>query len=106
MGGRRGLGLVSGHRIRLDDSDLELIVASLRARLAMTGGARRAQMERLITRLQDVAPGNPAWRLGGTGGYGGDGFGTKAREGYTRRISPTAETSAPVGALYGPLARL
>jgi hypothetical protein len=54
------------HRIRLSDRDLDLIVASLRARLAMMGRARREEAEKLIARLEDVAPGNPAWRLGET----------------------------------------
>ena len=52
------------HRISLSDYELDLVVAALRARLAMAGGARRADMEKLIARLSDVAPGNPEWRLG------------------------------------------
>ena len=49
--------------MRLDDADLSLIVASLRARAAMAGPMRRHRIERLADRLADLAPGNPMWRL-------------------------------------------
>lgn len=42
---------------------MSLVVSSLRARLAMLGGARRRQASRLIERLEDSAPGNPAKRF-------------------------------------------
>lgn len=53
----------SDHRIRLSGPDLDIIVSALRARLAMARGDRRERMLRLIARLEDVAPGNPEWRL-------------------------------------------
>lgn len=51
------------HRIRLDDSEVDLIIAALRARLAMTRGPRREKLERLLERLEDSGVGNPAWRF-------------------------------------------
>ncbi len=51
------------HRIRLNDYDLELIVASLRARAAMTRGVRRHHLERLAERLADPGRGNPQLRF-------------------------------------------
>ena len=51
------------HRIRLTDDDLDLIVAALRARAAMTSKLRRHRVERLADRLAELAPGNPKWRL-------------------------------------------
>lgn len=51
------------HRVRLTDSDLDLIVAALRARAAMTRGKRREQLEYLALRLAEMAPGNPNWVL-------------------------------------------
>jgi hypothetical protein len=43
---------------------MALIIASLRARAAMTTGLRRHRLERLATRLAEMAPGNPKWALG------------------------------------------
>jgi len=52
------------HRIRLTDEEMVVIAASLRARLAMRRGATRIVTERLLARLDECSPGNPAWRLG------------------------------------------
>lgn len=57
------------HRIRLDDNELLLITAALRSRQAMTTGARRARILRLLCRLEDVAAGNPRLRFSGTDAY-------------------------------------
>lgn len=57
------IALVSDHRIRLSDDDLGLIVSALRSRAAMTRGMRRHRVERLASRLSDLAPGNPRWRI-------------------------------------------
>ncbi len=54
---------MSEHRIRLDDLDVELIVAALRAREAMTTKLRRHRVRRLIERLDQIDRGNPKWRL-------------------------------------------
>ena len=51
------------HRVRLNDDDIGLIVAALRARAAMTRGLRKHRVERLAERLAEMAPGNPRWRL-------------------------------------------
>jgi len=52
------------HRVRLTDEDVDLIVAALHARAAMTRGLRRHRIERLATRLAEGGSGNPKWRLG------------------------------------------
>lgn len=52
------------HRIRLDDDDLALIVAALRARAAMTTSLRNHRVQRLIARLSEKARGNPKLTLG------------------------------------------
>jgi hypothetical protein len=52
------------HRIRLSDDDIELIVAALRSRAAMTHGVRKHRLERLVTRLSEGARGNPKLTLG------------------------------------------
>lgn len=57
------IALMSDHRIRLGDDDVELIVAALRARAAMAGPMRRHRIERLADRLSEGARGNPKWRL-------------------------------------------
>lgn len=57
------IGLMSEHRIRLSDADIDLIVAALRSRAAMTRGIRRHRVERLATRLAELARGNPKWRI-------------------------------------------
>lgn len=54
---------MADHRIRLSDEDLELIVAALRAREAMTARLRRHRVRRLIERLDSTERGNPKWRL-------------------------------------------
>lgn len=51
------------HRIRLTDEDLELIVAALRSRAAMTRNLRRHRVERLAARLAEMSRGNPKWLL-------------------------------------------
>jgi hypothetical protein len=53
----------SDHRIRLSDADLDLIVAALRSRAAMTNGLRRHRVERLAERLAECSRGNPKWLL-------------------------------------------
>jgi hypothetical protein len=50
-------------RLRLSDDDIDLIVAALRARGAMTRGLRRHRIDRLAERLSDGRKGNPRWRL-------------------------------------------
>lgn len=55
---------MSDHRARLSTEDINLIVASLKARAAMTSGLRRHRIERLAERLADMERGNPKWRLG------------------------------------------
>lgn len=49
--------------MRLTDADLDLIVAALRSRGAMTKGLRRHRIERLAERLSEMAPGNPMLRF-------------------------------------------
>lgn len=58
------IGPVTDHRIRLTDDDLSLIVSALRARAAMTAGARRHRIQRLAARLSEGLPGNPKFTLG------------------------------------------
>ena len=55
---------MTDHRIRLTDDDVLLIVASLRARAAMTRGPRRHRIERLVARLAEGQRGNPKFLLG------------------------------------------
>lgn len=50
-------------RVRLTQDDVDLIVAALRSRAAMTRGLRRHRIERLAERLADGRNGNPKWRL-------------------------------------------
>jgi len=50
-------------RVRLTDEDIALIVGALRARVAMTSGARRHDILRLAARLSEGGRGNPKWRL-------------------------------------------
>ena len=54
---------MTDHRIRLTDDDIDLIVAALRARGAMTKGKRRHRVIRLAERLAELTPGNPRWIL-------------------------------------------
>lgn len=58
------IGGVTDHRVRLTDDDVALIVSSLRARAAMTNGARRHRIERLASRLAEGGRGNPKFSLG------------------------------------------
>jgi hypothetical protein len=58
------IGLMSTHRLRLTDEDIELIIRALTARAAMTKGLRRHRVMRLVDRLNERGPGNPKWRLG------------------------------------------
>lgn len=51
-------------RLRLSEADVDLIVAALRSRAAMTRGLRRHRTLRLAERLADGRTGNPRWRLG------------------------------------------
>lgn len=55
---------MSTHRIRLTDEEMLEIGAALQARLAMRRGTRRVLTARLIQRLAECTPGNPAWLLG------------------------------------------
>jgi hypothetical protein len=57
------IGLMSSHRVRLTDEDIDLIVAALKARAAMCRGLRRHRVERLAERLAEGGTGNPRWRL-------------------------------------------
>lgn len=50
-------------RLRLSQDDVDLIVAALKSRAAMTRGLRRHRIERLAERLADGRTGNPRWRL-------------------------------------------
>jgi hypothetical protein len=50
------------HRIRLDDDEVGLIVAALRARRAMARGNMLLRLDRLVERLAEGKPGNPRWR--------------------------------------------
>jgi len=59
-----GAQVMVDHRIRLSHEDLELVVASLRARAAMAGPVRKHRIERLATRLAERSRGNPKFRLG------------------------------------------
>lgn len=43
--------------------DIEVIVAALRARAAMTTKLRRHRVVRLANRLAELTPGNPQWIL-------------------------------------------
>jgi hypothetical protein len=63
LGSYGTIGLVTDHRVRLTDEDLELIVAALRARRAMTRGLRGHRVTRLIERLESTERGNPKWRI-------------------------------------------
>jgi len=51
-------------RLRLSQDDVDLIVAALRSRAAMTRGLRRHRIDRLAERLADGRKGNPKFRLG------------------------------------------
>jgi len=50
------------HRVRLTDTDLDVIVSALRARLSGVGDLRREYIERLVLRLEEMTPGNPNWK--------------------------------------------
>lgn len=55
---------MKAHRVSLTAEDIDLIVASLRARAAMTTGLRRHRIERLASRLAEGGRGNPKFKLG------------------------------------------
>ncbi len=57
------------HRVRLSDQDIDEIVAALYARLSMRKEGRRADILRLIARLEDGGRGNPEWRFSGTASF-------------------------------------
>lgn len=59
-----GPAKAADRRLRLSEADVELIVAALRSRAAMTKGKRRHRTLRLAERLADGRKGNPKWRLG------------------------------------------
>ncbi len=52
------------HRISLSDAECQILVATLKARRAMTRGERRDALDRLIQRLDDPRKGNPNWIAG------------------------------------------
>lgn len=52
---------MANHRIRLDDEDIALIIAALRARRAMAHKLRQHRVDRLIIRLSEGVRGNPKW---------------------------------------------
>ncbi len=52
---------MSDRRVRLSDDDIELIVAALKCRAAMTRGLRRHRIARLAERLAEGTRGNPKW---------------------------------------------
>jgi hypothetical protein len=51
-------------RIRLNDDDIELIIAALKSRRAMARGLRTHRVDRLIARLSEGGRGNPKLKLG------------------------------------------
>jgi len=55
------IGLMKPHRISLTDDDIVLIVAALRARMAMTASLRKHRVARLVERLSEGSKGNPKW---------------------------------------------
>lgn len=57
------IGLMPDRRIRLTDDDIDLIVAALKSRAAMTRGLRRHRIERLAERLAEGGRGNPKFRF-------------------------------------------
>jgi hypothetical protein len=58
---------MTNHRVRLTDADIDLIVAALRSRAAMTSSLRRHRIERLAERLAEGGRGNPKMRFGEMG---------------------------------------
>ncbi|SRR5258708_4733283 len=58
------IGDMTDHRPRLSDDDMALVLAALRARMAMTTGLRKHRVERLVSRLAEMARGNPKLTLG------------------------------------------
>jgi len=58
---------MEGHRIRLSDREVELIVSALRARENGVSDARARELERLAQRLAEGVRGNPNWILGPRG---------------------------------------
>lgn len=56
------IGAMNYIRPRLTAEDLDLILAALRARAAMSGPLRRHRIERLVERLGEPVRGNPKWR--------------------------------------------
>lgn len=57
------------HRIRLTDSDIELLTAALAARHAGVGAEARRRIRRLIIRLDQCSAGNPNWTYCSIAGY-------------------------------------
>jgi hypothetical protein len=55
---------MTDHRIRLSDEDLVLVIAALRARLAMARNLRAHRIQRLVARLSEGGRGNPKFMLG------------------------------------------
>lgn len=45
----------------MTDEDIALIVAALRARMAMTTSLRKHRVARLVERLSEMTRGNPKW---------------------------------------------
>jgi hypothetical protein len=57
------IGFMSDHRVRLNDRELALVVAALRARIAGLGEERANEVAKLANRLSEGKPGNPTWIL-------------------------------------------
>lgn len=57
------IGHMDHIRPRLTPEDMQLIIAALRARLAMAGPSRSHRIERLVDRLSEHTRGNPKWIL-------------------------------------------
>lgn len=55
---------MQAHRIRLNDQEIDLIVAALSARLSGVSPATRQRIRRLVERLREGGPGNPSFRFG------------------------------------------
>jgi hypothetical protein len=55
---------MQAHRVRLNDQEIDLIVAALTARLSGVSPATRQRIRRLAERLREGGPGNPSFRFG------------------------------------------
>jgi len=55
---------MEGHRVRLNDREVLLIVSALKARESGVSDATALEIRRLAERLTEMVPGNPRWILG------------------------------------------